>query len=138
MCCNPSVKVFVTITLFLPLSLRQDGVFCCSLQLCNLKKIYIEYAIKHAMFKGKPRWKDCWLRRQIMDYDSGSRPKVFAMRSELIRLSFLLSSSSELIQLPEMENSSQSSSERILLEPYKYLLQLPGESLLCPDFRALG
>lgn len=37
MCFNPSVEVFVTITLFLPLSLRQDGVFCCCLHLCYLK-----------------------------------------------------------------------------------------------------
>lgn len=43
----------------------------------------------------------------------------------------LLSSSSELIQLQEMDSSSQASSERIILEPYKYLLQLPGESLFC-------
>lgn len=37
MCFNPSVEAFVTITVFLPLSLRQDGVFWCCLQLCNLK-----------------------------------------------------------------------------------------------------
>lgn len=28
-----------------------------------------------------------------------------------------------------MESDTQAASERILLEPYKYLLQLPGESL---------
>lgn len=34
--------------------------------------------------------------------------------------------------LGDMDNSSPASSERILLEPYKYLLQLPGESPLGP------
>lgn len=29
-----------------------------------------------------------------------------------------------------MDSDSQAASERILLEPYKYLLQLPGESFL--------
>lgn len=66
----------------------------------------------------------------------------FLERSELVLLTgswmgcrshcFLLSSSSELIRLSEMDSSSQASSERILLEPYKYLLQLPGESLFWP------
>lgn len=35
--------------------------------------------------------------------------------------------------LKAMDGDSESASERILLEPYKYLLQLPGESFPCPE-----
>lgn len=41
----------------------------------------------------------------------------------------------ELFNLGDMDNSSPASSERILLEPYKYLLQLPGESPPGPTSR---
>lgn len=43
---------------------------------------------------------------------------------------FLFSSSTSIdLHKPEaMDSNSQDTSERILLEPYKYLLQLPGES----------
>lgn len=39
-----------------------------------------------------------------------------------------LSSNIDLYKLEAMDGNSEAASERILLEPYKYLLQLPGES----------
>lgn len=48
-------------------------------------------------------------------------------------LNFLcpFSSVTDLCKPEEMDGNSEAASERILLEPYKYLLQLPGESFLC-------
>lgn len=62
---------------------------------------------------------------------------IMLVTTELQRFFITLSSSTVLFNLQEMDNSSQASSERILLEPYKYLLQLPGESLSCPVFRVM-
>ncbi len=39
----------------------------------------------------------------------------------------------DLCKLDAMDGDSQDASERILLEPYKYLLQLPGECFPCAD-----
>lgn len=46
---------------------------------------------------------------------------------------FFWSSSSEFSKLEAMDGASAAASDRILLEPYKYLLQLPGESDFPPN-----
>lgn len=58
-------------------SLVKSAAFHCSK---NKLVIYRRNTLFHYVYKGTPQCNDCWMRRQIMGYDSGSKIRSLVNR----------------------------------------------------------